>query len=209
MADWARWHQEYEDPTSDLSARLAVVRRFVGQSLDALERRPLRVLSLCCGEGRDLLPALAARPELDADVLLVELDPVLAGRAEAQATELGAARVTVRVADAGDPATFASVLPVDLLLLCGIFGNVADDDIRRTLGAVRHLVEPGGLVLWTRGWFEHVDLRPQVRRWSLEAGLEEIAYEGEPATFGVGWYRVPDAPVPPGGLPERLFTFVW
>ena len=41
----------------------------------------------------------------------------------------------VRQADASLAASFADALPADVLLLCGIFGNVNDRDIRRTVQA--------------------------------------------------------------------------
>lgn len=112
----------------------------------------------------------------------------------------------VRTADAGASATFLDILPVDLLLLCGIFGNVTDADIRRTIAAVPAMLTPGGTVIWTRGRFGDADLRPDVRRWLVEAGLVEVAFDGEPERFGVGVARWP-GPTAPGPLPARLFTF--
>lgn len=206
--DWQEWHQGYADPTSSLSARLAVVRQRIGEALDALGPRCTRILSLCAGDGRDLLPELAARPEVDADVLLVELDPSLADRGGQRAADLGLRRVRVEVADAGARPSFADVLPVDLLLLCGIFGNVADEDIRATLDSARSMVAPGGFLVWTRGRFTDVDLRPAVRRWTVEAGFTEVAYDGDPAPYGVGLYRAPSDLAPAPDLPERLFTFI-
>jgi hypothetical protein len=42
------------------------------------------------------------------------------------------------------------VLPADVLLLCGIFGNVSDGDIRRTVQAVPALCRAGATVIWAR-----------------------------------------------------------
>ena len=205
--DWLQWHRDYDDPTSSHSARLGVVRRCIGAALDALGPRCRGIVSLCAGDGRDVLPELALRPALAPEVLLVELEPTLARDAAENAAGLGLAGVLVAEADAGDTAVFVDALPCDLLLLCGIFGNIADDDIRATLAAVPAMVRPGGYVVWTRGWFEHGDLRPQVREWSVEAGLSEVSYEGAPAQYGVGLYRCPEV-AQSGPLPERLFTFI-
>ena len=211
MTDWKAWHRHYDDRDSIQARRLAVVRRRVRESLDALDRVggcARRVLSLCAGDGRDLLPELSARPEIAVDALLVELDAELAARARASATSAGVRRLTVRVADASSPVSYADVLPVDLLLLCGIFGNVSERDIRRTIAAVPAMLAPGGRVIWTRGRCEGRDLRPAVRRWVRDAGLEEIAYDGEPELFGVGVARAGASGSAGRELPDRLFTFV-
>jgi len=206
--DWRRWHRDYDDPSSLLSRRLVVVRKRVGESLDALGPDARRALGLCAGEGRDLLPELAARPGLGLEAVLVEVDPVLAEAARAAASAAGLERVVVRTTDAGLSASFVDALPADLLLLCGIFGNVSERDIHRTISVVPQMLQPGGLVIWTRGCRDDHDLRLTVRRWFVEEGFEEIAYDGEPEPFGVGVARWPGPARAGGGLPERLFTFI-
>lgn len=183
--DWLAWHDGYADAGSSLARRLDVVRRRIGEALDASARRPVRVLSLCAGDGRDVLPELVARPSLPVSVVLIELDFQLADAARRHA-----ACVEVRQADAGDWASFADALPVDVLLLCGIFGNVSTGDIRATIESVPSMLARDGVVVWTRGWFRHEDLRPQIRQWFVDAGLEEIAFDGDPERFGVGVARV-------------------
>lgn len=167
--DWVDWHGAYDDAESGLSRRLAVVRRRIGEVLDAAGTGPVRVLGLCSGDGRDLLPELIARPQLRAGTVLVELDPTLVDRA--RATAAATTGVEVRHADAGDPRLFADVAPVDLLLLCGIFGNVSDADIRTTVAAAPSLLLPSGTVIWTRGRFGDQDLRPAIRGWFQEVDL--------------------------------------
>lgn len=51
------------------------------------------------------------------------------------------------------------VVPADLLPLCGIFGNIIDDDVERTVRAVPSLLAAGGTVIWTRSTRAH---RPQI-----------------------------------------------
>jgi hypothetical protein len=161
---------------------------------------------LCAGDGRDVLPELAARPSLDVTAVLVELDHRLADSARAASGALD--HVEVRERDAGDSATFADVLPVDLLLLCGIFGNISTVDIRATIAAVPAMLAPDGTVVWTRGRFESEDLRPSIRRWFADAGLQEIAFDGEPERFGVGVARAIGRPHTTQAVPSRLFTFI-
>lgn len=206
--DWRVWHDAYADPASAQSRRLAVVRRRIGEALDA-SAGPVSILSLCAGDGRDLVPELAARPGRAVSAVLVELDEHLADGARARVAAAGV-NVEVRTADAGSTRTFADVVPVDLLLLCGIFGNVTGADIRRTVDAVPALLTPGGTAIWTRGRFADGDLRPQVRRWFVEAGMEEVAFDGAPERFGVGVARAGDADRPVrrhAPVPARLFAF--
>jgi hypothetical protein len=72
---------------------------------------------------------------------------VLARRA---AAGQGLPGVEVRQADAGLVVGLADVLPADVLLLCGIFGNVSDRDIQRTVQAASALCRAGPTVIWTR-----------------------------------------------------------
>ena len=85
--DWLGWYGAYENADSSLSRRLRVVRHRIAEVLDAAGG-PIRILSLCSGDGRDLLPELAARPNLLASAVLVELNPTLAGRAAEAADHL-------------------------------------------------------------------------------------------------------------------------
>jgi len=136
----------------------------------------------------------------------VELDEDLAEAARTTAAALELTSVRVECADAGDPAVFAAHLPVDLLLLCGIFGNIEEPDIRATVAAATAMVTPGGFAIWTRGPMQP-DLRPAIRRWFEDAAFEEVTYDGEPAPYGVGMARRTDAPADVNPLPDRLFTF--
>src|SRR6266700_4054145 len=82
--------------------------------------------------------------------------------------------VEVRQEDAGLVAGFADVLPADVLLLCGIFGNVSDHDIRRTVQTAPALCRVGATVIWTRHR-RPPDLTPQIRAWYASAGLGAFA----------------------------------
>jgi hypothetical protein len=206
--DWPEWYADYDDPASSLSRRLEVVRSALGDALDASDG-PVRLLSLCAGDGRDTIPVLAARRTAVSGVL-VELDPGLAHQARANAP----AGIEVRTADAGTTASYADVAPVDVLLECGIFGNVSDDDIARTVAATPSLLRSGGQVIWTRG--NRVRRDPTaydgdpaelVRDLFAAAGLDEVAFVSDPSGFRVGVQRWPG----PDGTPDpdrRLFSFV-
>jgi hypothetical protein len=150
--DWLAWHRAYDDPDSPLSRRLRGVQREIEHALDSLPPGRRRVLSLCAGDGRDLIPVLARhRRRDDVSAVLVELDPRLAEAARSRADDAGLHdSIDVRQRDAGLLAAFDDVVPVDMLLLCGIFGNVSEVDIRSTIKcSASGFVVGGGVVIWT------------------------------------------------------------
>ena len=202
--DWRRWHREYDEPSSRLSQRLAVVRGCIRAALDRMPSGPIRAISACAGEGRDLLGVLADHPRArDVKARLVELDPELAARAAA----LAPPGVEVVCEDASRASVYAGAVPADLVLMCGVFGNVSDDDIHRTVRSLPTLCAPGATVIWTRHR-RPPDRTVDIRRWLREAGYEELSFEGSEALlFGVGAHRLtgPPLPYPPDLL---LFTFV-
>ena len=209
VRDWLAWHAAYDDPSSALSARLRCVRSHLSDAVDRAPAGRVTLVSLCAGQGHDVIGVLPDHPRrADVRAVLVESDArnvVLARRA---AAGQGLPGVEVRHADAGLVAGFADVLPAGVLLLCGIFGNVSDRDIRRTVQAAPALCRAGATVIWTRHR-RPPDLTPQIRAWFATAGLEEIAFDTlETSTLaGVGVHRLGRDPAagPPDG---RLFTFL-
>ena len=67
--DWHEWHAAYDNPGSGLARRLAWVQDQVRAALDAAPAGPVRVISLCAGQGRDLIGALAQRRQAIVDLL--------------------------------------------------------------------------------------------------------------------------------------------
>jgi hypothetical protein len=204
MPDWNDWHARYDDPDSAQSQRLPAVREQIALALDRARPGPVRLLSLCAGDGRDVLVVLTRHPR-GADVRgrLVELDPRLCAAARAAAPP----GVEVVEGDAGRTAAAVGAVPADVLLLCGIFGNVADDDVEGVAAAVPSLLAPGGTVIWTRGTREP-DLTPRVRSWFAGAGVRETAFVAGPRpgwSVGAG---VLDGPARPLVADQRLFTFL-
>ncbi len=60
--DWREWHRDYDAPGSRLAQRLLVVQGLIRDAIDGLPPGPIRVVSACAGEGRDLLGVLADHP---------------------------------------------------------------------------------------------------------------------------------------------------
>lgn len=211
--DWLDWHAHYDTPGSGMADRLTEVRRQITAVLDASGPGPIRVVSICAGQGRDLLGALAGHPRAnDVRARLVELDPRNAALASDGASAAGLDQVEVVVGDASVTTAYEGAVPANLILACGVFGHATDDDISRTVDLLPMLCAPGATVVWTRGGFEP-DLRPTIRSWFAAAGFVDLGFsagaraDGRSVEWGVGANRlaVPPAPYEPG---VRLFTFL-
>jgi len=209
VKDWVAWHAAYDDPSSSLSTRLRVVRGHLSRALDEAPPGPVRLVSLCAGQGLDVLGVLPEHPRgPDVSAVLVEFDPHNAALARRGAAGMGLSQVEVREADAGRVDNYADALPADVLLLCGIFGNVSEGDIQRTARAAPALCAAGATVIWTRHR-RPPDLTPRIREWFRAGGFEEVAFDmpDTEALTGVGVGRL--AAAPRAGLPAGpLFTFL-
>lgn len=213
MNNWQQWHSDYDNPGSSLSRRLEVVRGYLSEALVA-QSEPIRLVSLCAGDGRDTIPVVAAAAK-DVDALLVEIDPGLADAAR-RSVENGKGSVLVRTADAGLPASFSDHVPASILMLCGIFGNISDADIDHTIGALPAYLEPDALVIWTRGDHETdgktaaLSASERVRRTFADHGYDEIDFtRPDDAVFRVGMHRWPGTATSAEPTDEPLFRFLW
>ncbi|GAA3776145.1 hypothetical protein GCM10022225_75200 [Plantactinospora mayteni] len=150
---------------------------------------------------------LVAHPRrADVTARLVELDPRNARVAAEAARAAGLDGVEVVVDDAAPVDRYADLVPADLVVVCGVFGNVTDEDVRRTVGYCAQLCATGGTVVWTRHRREP-DLVPRICEWFAAEGFELGWLSAPEAGFGVGAHRFTGTPRPldRGG---RMFTFV-
>jgi hypothetical protein len=182
LTDWVDWHDPYADPESPLSQRLKVIQRHVRTFLDECEAAAPRVVSLCAGDGRDLLDVLAEHPR-------------------------GPQVRAVICSDAASIDSYAAAIPAELVLVCGVFGNISDGDVRRTIDALPQLCASDATVIWTRHRY-HPDRTPTLKRWFAAAGFAERAFDSPGAnqwSVGMHTFRGEPQPLAPG---ERLFSFV-
>lgn len=208
LRDYAAWHDHYDRPGSALHLRLLVVQDLIASALDELPPGPVRVVSMCAGQGRDLI-GVARRHRRGGDLagILVEADPRNVAVAREGIERAGLDGLTVIDGDAGDSGIYAGAVPADLVLACGIFGNVSDEDIRRTVGFIPALCAPGAWVIWTRATRDD-GILTTIQDWSAEAGFRPRALVvGEGDLFGVG-AAVLTGPPSPYRPDVALFTFV-
>ncbi|MDG4773803.1 hypothetical protein [Solwaraspora sp. WMMD792] len=110
--------------------------------------------------------------------------------------------------DAARSAHYAGAVPADLVLLCGVFGNIADVDVARVVAAAPQLTAAGGTVIWTRHRREP-DLVPRILEWFAVAGFVQVWLSEKSEGYGVGVHRFAGVPAALRlRLDETLFRFV-
>jgi hypothetical protein len=138
---------------------------------------------------------------------LVEQDSRLVQRARDRIEQAGLDSIDVVACDAAVTDAYVGAVPADLVLVCGVFGNVSDADVARIIGAMPQLCAHRASVIWTRHR-RRPDLTPRIRAWFHEAGFVQRTFESPGAgswSVGVHEFR---------GIPrqlrtnETLFTFV-
>jgi len=117
------------------------------------------------------------------------------------------ADLEVRTGDAADTRAYAGAVPADLVLACGVFGNISDSDIERTLRGLPMFAAQGATVIWTRHRREP-DGTVNIRRWLDDSGFENTSYDPVPdsdtlGTVGIALFRGETQPL----RDEHLFTF--
>jgi hypothetical protein len=207
QAYWNSWHDAYDDPDSWQSRRLVRVRERIRLALDAAPPGPLTVLVMVAGQGRDLIPELAVHPRRD-DVTarLVELDARNAEAARSAARAAGLTGVEVVTGDAALTDHYVGLAPADLVLICGLFVHITDEDIHEVVRHAPALTKRGGTLVWTRD-HGHPDMVAQISDWFAEQGFEKVWETGPDVDHAVVEHRSQRDPVPlaPG---RTLFTFV-
>jgi hypothetical protein len=92
---------------------------------------------------------------------------------------------------------YTDVVPVDLVLACGIFGNINinDNDIAATVCAMPAFLAPGGTVIWTRHRWTP-DLVPAIDGLFADAGFARAFLSEPDHSYGVGVHRLTASPPP-------------
>jgi hypothetical protein len=205
--DWHEWHERYDRPDSPLARRLRVIQEWIGRTLDSAGPGELRVVSLCAGRALDVLGVLPEHPRRhDVRVRLVERDQRNALIARRAASDHGLHGVEVVIGDAALTDHYRGMVPADLVLLCGVLGNIRDEDVATTIAYCTQLCATGATLIWTRHR-KPPDLVPQICRWLETAGFRQLWLSEPDAGFGVGVHRHVEQPRPllTG---RRMFTFI-
>src|SRR5262249_61368405 len=136
------------------------------------------VFSMWAGQGQVVLAVFPSPPRrADVTVTLVELDSHNVHVARATASAEGLTSAEVVQGDASISDTYESSAPADVVLVCGIFGNISDADVENTVRTVSMLCKTSAAIMWTRHRREP-DLTRRIRRWLAEAGFVELTFGG-------------------------------
>jgi hypothetical protein len=207
MRDYVAWHEHYDDPASSLSLRLLVVQDQIARALDELPPGPVRVVSMCAGQGRDVL-TVARRHRRGGDLTgrLVEAAPENVAAAHATVERYRIEGIEVVAGDAGSSDAYAGAVPADLVLACGVFGNIPDSEVKATIELLPMLCAPGARVVWTRHPRDD-GIVTTIEGWFADAGFEPLALvvpRGDLFGAGAARYAGPGEPFHAG---VRFFTF--
>jgi ubiquinone/menaquinone biosynthesis C-methylase UbiE len=208
MRDWHEWHSHYFEEDSALRRRLATVQAQLRQALPAELDAPFQIISLCAGQGLDVIETLATYPHAQhAKARLVELDERNVAAARQRAAEAGLSQVEIVQGDAAQLVAYEGAVPADIVLACGIFGNIRDRDIFHTIDTLPHLCQHAATVLWTRHR-RPPDMTPAIRAYFVAHHFPEVGFvapEDDLFSVGVNRYEGEPQPLQPD---MKLFTFI-
>ncbi|MDZ8237690.1 MAG: class I SAM-dependent methyltransferase family protein [Nostoc sp. ChiQUE01a] len=190
--DWFEWHDLYNtEPV--LQQRLEIVQEYIAYSLNASGDGTVHILSVCAGDGRDLLGTLKNHPrKQDVYARLVEIDSNLVERGRATIQSLGLAKQIEFVnGDATIAANYVGAVPADIVLVCGVFGNLSEEaELNRLLDNLSFLSKEGAFVIWTRGHSNGIPYSDNVRKTFRASGFEELNFKlTATGNMGVGIHR--------------------
>lgn len=205
--DWLTWHYQYQDAKSPLRRRLSIVQREIHRALPGQLEYPYSVVSFCAGQGDDLIGVLRGYPSAAlVRGRLIESEPSNVAKLMERAQAAGLHNLEIIREDASRTELYAGIVPANLVLLCGVFGNISNADIHRTICCLPQFCCYGATVVWTRSR-RPPDLTPAIRDWFRNNQFIEIAFEApDDALFTVGANRFQGAPRPLEKM--RLFSFI-
>jgi len=209
--DWKDWYKHYDELPS-LQTRLRLAQEQIAATLDQCPPGPIRIVSVCAGDGRDVIGTLIKHPrrrDVNAALLENHLESVERGREAAKHAEL-TKEVCFVHADATLAGNYQGHVPADLVLLSGFLGHLRHEDVPRLITSLPMLCKTGGWIIWNR----HLILnkgREQVsaiRMLFRGQRFEEVYYDAPEADgFAVGRVRFSGKVLPLD--PSRvMFKFV-
>lgn len=206
--DWYEWHDLY-DTEPKLQQRLEIVQEYIAYSLNATPDGAIRIVSVCAGDGRDLLGTLKNHPRAkDVSARLVEINSNLVERGRASIESLGLGKqIEIINGDATLATNYVGTVPADIVIVCGVFGNLEEAELNRLLDNLSFLSKPGAFVIWTRGHSNGITYSDNVRKILSASGFEEVNFKlTATGDMGVGLHRYLGENLPKP-KEQQLFVF--
>lgn len=177
--DWRQWYKHY-DSLPSLQARLQIVREQIIAALNDCPPGPIRIVSVCAGDGRDLIGALPDHPrQRDVTAWLIDNHAESIARGEAAANDAGlGAQVRFVNADATVAGNYAGLVPADLIILSGFLGHLRNDDVPSLIESLPMLCKSGGWTIWNRHLVMNKGREqvPAIRELFRQSQFEEIHF---------------------------------
>jgi hypothetical protein len=188
--DWVQFLNGY-DAWPPLQSRLQIVREQLTDALSGCSPGSIRLISLCAGDGRDVIGTMPDHPRRDdTTATLIENNAELVARGQAAIAHLGlSAHIRFVCADATLSDTYVTIVPAEVVVLAGVLGNVQPAAEPQLIDGLRGLCSPGGSVIWTRGVgnADGQQAAERIRRYLAAAGFRErVLTNTKPHSFVVG-----------------------
>ncbi|MEX2306169.1 MAG: class I SAM-dependent methyltransferase [Pirellulales bacterium] len=173
---WSGW-PERAYQRERYQQRLESVQKHLAECLAIAPQGPVRIISICAGDGRDVIGVLRTHPRVaDVKAWLVELNPESVALGMRQATSAGLeSRITFLNQDATVYETYKNIAPADIVLACGVWGHVPPEGRVTLVRALAALCKPGGTVLWSRGVSKGMHRLDAVESLFLSPSWEKVA----------------------------------
>jgi len=207
---WSDWPQRAYKQRR-YQQRLAAVQAHLFDCLNAAPAGQVRVISVCAGDGRDLLGVLEIhqrRNDVAAWLIEQSAQSVNAGAARASALGLADA-VNFLHADATLYATYQGIAPADIVLFCGVWGHVPAHERISVIRALACLCKPDGVVIWSRAIAKGLERLEQIQSLFRAPPWERTALTSTPdKTWAIATHRYcgPAADLPSEGQIFRFST---
>jgi hypothetical protein len=148
--NWSTWHDEYENEDSELNARKRAVQAQVAAIATQCPPGPVTVVSICGGQGREVIGALADHPRrADVRGRIVELDEKNSAFARAWAKKAGLDKLEVVTGDASLSTAYAGLPPVDVVVVSGVVGHLCHPERVQLITFLHQIVRTGGYAVNT------------------------------------------------------------
>ena len=156
---WNDWHSIYDDKESAPYKRSIITQELVNNYLN-IHKKNIIILSICSGQARDILPAIAGREDKDRiTTYLLDIDKDCLEYAQEYARIHDIPNVHTINKDASLKESYDDIPKADLIVICGLFGHLVPEDIAATALFLQTLIEDNATVIWSRNKFfnDHSD----------------------------------------------------